>query len=274
MHPCLRGRKRQLIRGLSLSPFAGRNARSQACLSGSVICPEVAAQKTLKPKTDIASGIACSNRARTRAFFRGRMRLAGGARSAADLALMTRSGAMPACSARRQPLSSQSSWPGACASVSMANWQPISAASLSSRSGGSCRSGRQLISTATPVIAAGGEHRLGVELRLGPVAAACHHPAGAVPEHVHMRVRHRRQHASRHRLGRHPQLGVHARDDDVEPAEQVFALVKRAVLEDVDLDPGQDAKRGQLGVELGDQVRADVPAGPADSPFATVSRGE
>ena len=62
---------------------------------------------------------------------------------------MTRSGVIPACSARSQPLSSQSSWPGACASVSMANRQPASAACRSRSSGGSWRSGRQLISTAT-----------------------------------------------------------------------------------------------------------------------------
>ena len=63
---------------------------------------------------------------------------------------MTRSAAMPNFSARTVPLPSQSSWPGACASVSIANRQPASAASPSSRSGGSMRSGRQLISTATP----------------------------------------------------------------------------------------------------------------------------
>ncbi len=72
------------------------------------------------------------------------------ASSPASRVLITRSAVIPACSARTVPLASQSSWPGACASVSMANWQPASAASRSSRSGGSWRSGLQLISTATP----------------------------------------------------------------------------------------------------------------------------
>jgi hypothetical protein len=39
--------------------------------------------------------------------------------------LITRSGPMPDSSARPQPPSSQSSWPGACASVSIAKTQPI-----------------------------------------------------------------------------------------------------------------------------------------------------
>ena len=64
--------------------------------------------------------------------------------------LITRFGPMPNCSGRAQPRSSQSSWPGAWASVSIANSQPISLASRSRSSGGSWRSGRQLISTATP----------------------------------------------------------------------------------------------------------------------------
>ena len=70
--------------------------------------------------------------------------------SPAPRVLITRSAVIPACSARTVPFASQSSWPGACASVSMANRQPASAASRSSRPGGSRRSGRQLISTATP----------------------------------------------------------------------------------------------------------------------------
>src|SRR5580700_647724 len=72
------------------------------------------------------------------------------ATSSAPRLLITRSAEMPNFSARTVPLPSQSSCPGACASVSMANRQPASAASPSSRSGGSMRSGRQLISTATP----------------------------------------------------------------------------------------------------------------------------
>ena len=52
----------------------------------------------------------------------------------------------------------------------------------------------------------------------------------------------------------HAQLRVHARDDDVELGEQLVLLVERAVLEDVDLDAGQDPERRQLLVELGDDV--------------------
>ena len=72
------------------------------------------------------------------------------ASASAPRVLITRSGVRPARAARPVPLSSHVNWPGACASVSMANRQPASAASASSRSGGSIRSGRQLISTATP----------------------------------------------------------------------------------------------------------------------------
>ena len=40
----------------------------------------------------------------------------------------------------------------------------------------------------------------------------------------------------------------------VELGEQLLVLIERSVLEDVDLDAGQDAERGQLGVELGDDL--------------------
>ena len=69
-----------------------------------------------------------------------------------------------------------------------------------------------------------------------------------------MRVAHRGHHPPGHRPGRHPQLGVDAGHHHVEPAEQVLALVERAVLQDVDLDPGQDAERRQLVVQLADQL--------------------
>ena len=42
---------------------------------------------------------------------------------------------------------------------------------------------------------------------------------------------------------------MHAGDDDVELGEQVGVLVEPAVLQDVDLDPGEDAERRQLLVE-------------------------
>ena len=47
----------------------------------------------------------------------------------------------------------------------------------------------------------------------------------------------------------HAQLRVDAGHDDVEPGQQVVVEVERAVLEDVDLHPGQDAERRQLLVE-------------------------
>ena len=65
--------------------------------------------------------------------------------------------------------------------------------------------------------------------------------------------------ASDHPLGHlvalHAQLGVHAGDDDVEPLEQVVVEVERAVLEDVDLHPGEDAEVVvERRVERGDVV--------------------
>ena len=50
------------------------------------------------------------------------------------------------------------------------------------------------------------------------------------------------------------QLGVHAGDDDVEPAEQLVGLVEAAVVVDVELDAGEDPERRELLVERGDDV--------------------
>ena len=47
---------------------------------------------------------------------------------------------------------------------------------------------------------------------------------------------------------------MHARDDDVDAAEQLFRSVERAVFEDVDLDAGEDAERRHLLVQLRDDV--------------------
>ena len=137
--------------------------------------------------------------------------------SSTGLVLTTRSGGTSHSSARSQPYGCQSSWPGACASVSTENRQPVSTASRSSRRGGSSRSGRELISTATPNCAARLEHQLGVELRLAAGAPATgDQPAGAVAEDVGVRVGHRRYHPAGHRLAVHLQLGVHRGHDDVE----------------------------------------------------------
>ena len=101
----------------------------------------------------------------------------------------------------------------------MANRQPASAASRSSRSGGSRRSGRQLISTATPAsrqapkTASGSKADSG--LRPRPPAEQ---PPGAVAQHVDVRVADRGHHPPGHRPGGHPQLGVDAGHHHVEPA--------------------------------------------------------
>jgi len=111
------------------------------------------------------------------------------------------------------------------------------------------------------VITAGCEHRLGIEGRLGPApatfgpAAPGQQPAGAVPEHIHVRAGHRGHHPVGHRLGGHPQAGMRARDDHVELAEQVLTLIQRAILEYVHLDAGQDPERSQFGIELGDEFQ-------------------
>ena len=97
------------------------------------------------------------------------------------------------------------------------------------------------------------DHDVVVELRLRP-AAADEQPAGAVTEHVDVRARDRGDHPPRHRRRLHAQLRVHARDDDVDAREQLLELVERAVVEDVDLDAGEDAERRELLVQLGDDV--------------------
>ena len=53
--------------------------------------------------------------------------------------LITRSGPLPNSSAQAQPPSSQSSWPGACASVSTANTQRLRAAAVGDQPSGAAR---------------------------------------------------------------------------------------------------------------------------------------
>ena len=55
-------------------------------------------------------------------------------------------------------------------------------------------------------------------------------------EHVDVRARDRGHHPACHRVGVHAQLRVHARDDHIDAREQLFVLIERAVVEDVDLD--------------------------------------
>ena len=71
-------------------------------------------------------------------------------------------------------------------------------------------------------------------------------------EHVHVRVGDGPDHALGHLLAGHAQLGVDAGDHQVQPGQHVVAVVQRPVLEDVHLDAGEDAERGQLVVQRGD----------------------
>ena len=68
-------------------------------------------------------------------------------------------------------------------------------------------------------------------------------------EDVGVGMRHGPDHAPGHGVGVHAQLGVHTGDHHVEPAEQLLVAIEGAVLEDVDFDAGEDAKRSQLGVQ-------------------------
>ena len=68
--------------------------------------------------------------------------------SSTGRALRMASAATPLRNARSAPLRSHASWPGAWASESIVKRQPASTASRMSRFGGSCRSGRLLISIA------------------------------------------------------------------------------------------------------------------------------
>ena len=102
-------------------------------------------------------------------------------------------------------------------------------------------------------VGARAEHQRRVEGRLGPPLADDEAP-GAMAEHVDVGVRDRAHHPVGHRLRRHAQLRVHARDHHVELGEQLVGMVERAVLEDVALDAGEDAERRELLVQSGDDV--------------------
>ena len=168
--------------------------------------------------------------------------------------------------------------PGACASVSMENTQPSSTASREQPVRRVLALGPAVDLDRRPALPARARtprpasNSDSGRARGPPVADQ---PAGAVPEDVDVRVARPRP-ASAPVIGAagHPQLGVHAGHHHVEPGEQVVALVERAVLEDVHLDAGQDAERRQLLVQLADQRRAGRSSRSADSPLATVSRGE
>ena len=143
----------------------------------------------------------------------------------------------------------------------MLNRQSSSSARSSRSSGGSDALGTGVDLDRGAVLRAGLEHGPGVEARLlaPPAAAAAvgtplaDQPAGAVAEHVGVRVAHGGEHPPGHRRRLHLQLGVHAGHDDVDLGEQLVGLVQRAVVVDVDLDAGEQPERRELLVELGDQ---------------------
>ncbi len=104
-------------------------------------------------------------------------------------------------------------------------------------------------------LGAGREHVVGVELAR---RAPADHPARAVAEDVDVRRRHGEHHPLGHLRLVHPQLRVHARDDDVESLQHVVGEIEGTVLEDVDLHAAQDPEvvpgRGDVGVDRGDLV--------------------
>src|SRR5665213_859585 len=77
---------------------------------------------------------------------------------------------------------------------------------------------------------------------------------GAVSEHIDVRALHRSHHSPGHLSRVHAQLGVDARNDEVETGKQLLVLIERAVFQDVDLDSGQDPERRKLGVQLSNNV--------------------
>ena len=48
---------------------------------------------------------------------------------------------------------------------------------------------------------------------------------------------------------------MHAGDHDIEPCEQIIALIQRPILKDVHLDAGENTERRQLGIQLPDQLQ-------------------
>ena len=74
-------------------------------------------------------------------------------------------------------------------------------------------------------------------------------------EDVGVRVGDGPNHPLRHLVPRHTQLGMDGRDHDVQLFEQLWLLVQRAVLVDVDLDPGEDPEGRQPLVQLSDNIQ-------------------
>ena len=105
------------------------------------------------------------------------------------------------------------------------------------------------------MLGAGGEDRFGVELRRRTGApAALNEAAGAVAEHVGVRVRDGAEHPAGHGALVRAKLRMHAGDHDIQPVQHLRGLVQGAVLEDVDLDAPQQAEAAAVGVDPRDDA--------------------
>ena len=74
-----------------------------------------------------------------------------------------------------------------------------------------------------------------------------HDAAGAVPEDVGVRALDGCQHAPGHRRAVHAQFRVHARDDHVEPRQDVLILVERPIYEEVIAGMAEVARSLKVG---------------------------
>ena len=114
------------------------------------------------------------------------------------------------------------------------------------------------------VLGAGGEHGVGVELRLGALAVAHDHAARAVAQHVDERVLDRPS-ASARSSPPPASAASSAREATTmsSSASRSGSWSRRAVLVDVDLDPGEHPEpRAEGHVELGDLVELAPAAAP------------
>ena len=140
-----------------------------------------------------------------------------------------------------------------------------------SSSGGSSRSGRELISTAVPVLA-----QASITARWSNVDSGLPRPTTILPvQWPRMSVCGLSIAASIRLVigaGIHPQLGVDARYNDVETCEQILVLIEGSVFQDVHLDPGEDPERREILVQLRRPPRAVARACSASRPCATVRR--
>ena len=117
--------------------------------------------------------------------------------SSTEPRLTIRSGGTPASTALAQPRPSQASWPGAWASVSIANEHPSVDGVAQQLLGRVLALGPRVDLHRGPGAGAGGEHRLGVEGGLRPATPGDEAP-GAVAEDVGVRALDGRQHALGH----------------------------------------------------------------------------